>query len=408
MFDVFSNEEFVTALAKENNSLTEKIKEFLKNIIADLRNMMKHFTDSPELTALREQTKVLEDINRGFISAFQIATQEMQKNLQNTQKNTASRTDVTEKAENGTQDSGVRFSYVGLTKDGRRVYISGFDKTIPEAERIAIFKKRIATIFNLGTVELKTDVKKITIMGDRFTAQKNLYGDLYKTDSEGKAKINSLYDLADILATSKYISSAKGKEPSYANPSIKPKNKAHEGVKYWYKFKNEIVFDGVPYTVTFSIRDKGTKQYQYLIEFKENKTPGLSNTAVKSLLRTDQISYTNNVPQNNIGVNNNSMQNGSDDTQNRKSIKLSSSAERLLKSSPELQMVIKNLQQQTKLSHGYIPEAKRIHSYAYELRKTCESTLNVAEIEKDLRDIYEVLASMSGSEGYRYATEPFA
>ena len=77
----------------------------------------------------------------------------------------------------------------------------------------------------------------------------------------------------------------------YANPALKPKNKAHKGVKYWYKFKNEIDFDGVPYTVIFKIRDKGSEQYQYLIEFKENKTPGLSNTAVKSLLRTDQMSY---------------------------------------------------------------------------------------------------------------------
>ena len=77
----------------------------------------------------------------------------------------------------------------------------------------------------------------------------------------------------------------------YANPALKPKNKAHKGVKYWYKFKNEIVFDGVPYTVIFNIRDKGGEQYQYLIDFKENKTPGLSNTAVKNLLRADQMSY---------------------------------------------------------------------------------------------------------------------
>lgn len=40
------------------------------------------------------------------------------------------------------------------------------------------------------------------------------------------------------------------------------------------------MFDGVPYTVIFNIRDKGNEQYQYLIDFKENKTPGISNTAV--------------------------------------------------------------------------------------------------------------------------------
>ena len=121
-------------------------------------------------------------------------------------------------------------------------------------------------------------------------------------DGEKEARINSLYDLADILATSKYDPSATAKEPSYANPALQPKNKAHKDVKYWYKFRNEIVFDGVPYTVTFNIRDKGSEQYQYLIELKENKTPGLNNTAVKSLVPTDQVSYNANITQKDTNV----------------------------------------------------------------------------------------------------------
>ena len=40
--------------------------------------------------------------------------------------------------------------------------------------------------------------------------------------------------------------------------------------------------------VTFYIRDKGKDQY--LIDFKEDKTPGLSNTAVKKLVGAD-LSY---------------------------------------------------------------------------------------------------------------------
>lgn len=192
-------------------------------------------------------------------------------------------------------DSDNSLQYIGDTKDGRRCYQTSFDSSVSMNERIAYFKKRVATIFNLGAVELKTDVKRIRIKGDAFTAQKNLYGDDVARDGEKEARVNSLYDLADILATAEYDSKATAKEPSYANPALKPKNKAHKDVKYWYKFRNEIVFDGVPYTVTFNIRDKGSEQYQYLIEFKENKTPGLSNTAVKSLLRTDQVSYEDNI-----------------------------------------------------------------------------------------------------------------
>ncbi len=189
------------------------------------------------------------------------------------------------------------FSYIGDTADNRRCYVSGFDSRLTMDEKIKLFKDRIATIFNLGAVELKTGVKKIQIRGDRFTSQKNLFGDKTGEPGEYEAKINSLYDLADILATSTYDSNATSMESSYANPNIKPKNAAHKGVKYWYKFKNNIVFDGVPYKVTFNIRDKGKEQYQYLIDFKEDKTPGLSNTAVKSLLRADQASYDNSIPQ---------------------------------------------------------------------------------------------------------------
>ena len=186
-------------------------------------------------------------------------------------------------------------SYIGDTKDGRRCYRSGFDDSVNMDERIKLFKERIATIFNLGAVELKTDVKKIKIRGDRFTAQKNIYGDKMKTPKEQESKVNALYDLADILASSTYDPNATSTDPSYINPSIKPKNPAHKNVKYWYKFRNNIVFDGIPYTVTFNIRDKGKEQFQYLIDFKEDKTPGLSNTAVKNLLRADQASYSNSI-----------------------------------------------------------------------------------------------------------------
>lgn len=109
--------------------------------------------------------------------------------------------------------------------------------------------------------------------------------------------------MADILATTKYDGNATQTKPNYANRSIKPKNTAHKNVKYWYKFRNEIVFDDVPFTVTFNIRDKGKEQYQYLIDFKENKTPGLSNTAVKDLLRADQASHAISIPDSSEKIN---------------------------------------------------------------------------------------------------------
>ena len=113
--------------------------------------------------------------------------------------------------------------------------------------------------------------------------------------------IRSLRSLTEFAGANiaAYVPTATTPEDSYINPSNPPKNKAHKNVKYWYKFRNRIVLDGVSYTVTFNIRDKGKEQLQYLIEFKEDKTPGLSHTVHKSDLRqTDQTSYSNSVPQN--------------------------------------------------------------------------------------------------------------
>lgn len=203
----------------------------------------------------------------------------------------------TSEIENKKASQNERGEIIGLTKDGRRVYKSGFDSSVNMDKRIELFKERIATIFNLGAVELKTDIKKLQIKGDKFTSKKNLFGDKKGDPGEYEAKINALYDLADILATSKYLPDETQPEESYKNPSEKPKNAAHKDVKYWYKFENNIVFDDVPYTVTFNIRDKGKDQYQYLIDFKEDKTPGVNNTATKSLLQAYQASYDNSISQ---------------------------------------------------------------------------------------------------------------
>ncbi len=208
----------------------------------------------------------------------------------------------------------VQFSFIGVDRDGRRKYESGFGDDVPMETREKLFKERIATIFNLGAVELRTDVKKIVVNGDRFTAKKNLRGDAYATQEEFQAKINALYDLADILQTSEYLPDKTQKEPSYEDPTIPPKNDAHKGVKYWYKFQNKIELDGTPYTVTFNIRDKGKEQYQYLIDFKKEGHL-VNHTTANSLRQAYQMPTDSTVPQNDGGVNTQYMQNGTKNSQ---------------------------------------------------------------------------------------------
>ena len=212
---------------------------------------------------------------------------------------------------------GIAFAFVGKNKNGIRKYETDFPSDMPQTERERLFKERLATIFNLGAVELKTDVKKIKVQADRFTYQKNKYGDIGESRDKA-AKINGLYDLADILETSKFKSS--NIESSYADSTNAPKNAAHKDVKYWYKFENHIMLDGVPYKVVFNIRDKGKEQYQYLIEFSSEdslstkKKATASDTAAKEQLRAiDNRPSDTTVAQKNSGVNSKYTQNSKKD-----------------------------------------------------------------------------------------------
>ena len=214
-------------------------------------------------------------------------------------------------------DGAISFAFTGTNKSGVREYKTDFPSDMPQTERERLFKERLATIFNLGAVKLKTDVKKIKVQADRFTYQKNKYGDIGESRDKA-AKINALYDLADILETSKFKSS--NIESSYADSTNDPKNAAHKDVKYWYKFENHIMLDGVPYKVVFNIRDKGKEQYQYLIEFSSEgslstkKKATASDTAAKEQLRAiDNRPSNTTVSQKNSDVNTQFMQNSKND-----------------------------------------------------------------------------------------------
>ncbi|MEG2570127.1 MAG: hypothetical protein RSA70_01700 [Clostridia bacterium] len=156
------------------------------------------------------------------------------------------------------------------------------------------------TIFNLGAVSKKIDVKKINVFGDKYTISKNLFGDIYASDEEKRAKINALYDMADILNRAEFI--GKRPEPSYAS-DVPPKNAAHEGVKYWHKFKTDIILDGAPYTVIFNICDKGKEQFAYLIEFKEKERPTCHTVNKDFGLKMSSALSNTKIPQAESGVN---------------------------------------------------------------------------------------------------------
>ncbi|MBE7048909.1 MAG: hypothetical protein E7393_06045 [Ruminococcaceae bacterium] len=273
----FGDESFVNKLARENSGFAQRI----LNAIRDFFDKVGGFFSPKSYTGrVSEATEV-----GGFSDATLRKAERMLEKALNQQMKSPS---YAEKAE-------AKFSYIGKTKSGIRKYKSDFPVDMPMDDRIGLFKKRISTIFNLGVVELQTDTKKIKVLGDKFTFKKNMFGDEVSTPLEASARINSLYDLSDILSHSKYV--GKEIEPSYADSNVAPKNDAHKGVKYWYKFKNTIYFDGIKYDVTFSIRDKGKEQYEYFIDFKTKEDGSNQPYSQKDLrLALDEPSSSYSIP----------------------------------------------------------------------------------------------------------------
>lgn len=111
MFDVFSNERFINSLVKGNKTLAQKVCDFIKELLGEIRNMIKNYHNSPEMEALKEMKVLLDDINLNFEHQFEIASENATRaknaELQSTAENS-------EQKNNTTDDSGVKYSFAGV------------------------------------------------------------------------------------------------------------------------------------------------------------------------------------------------------------------------------------------------------------------------------------------------------
>ena len=139
-------------LKETDKTLWQKLKEVIHNMLETLKSVIKVYSEygptSKEAQYVLEfSTEAQETLAKLYAEAFVDASQ----NYQQTQKNTT------------TDDCGVKIMLRGFTKDGRRIYETNFANNVSIDERIKEFKYKIATVFNLGAVELKTNVKKLKL-----------------------------------------------------------------------------------------------------------------------------------------------------------------------------------------------------------------------------------------------------
>lgn len=452
MFDVFSNEKFVKDLVEKNRTLAQKLKDVLQKFLQQLRNMMNSFKDSAEMNALREQTEVLEEIRSSFHNALRVASTEMQSSLKNEQKNTASRKNITEKAGNGTQFNENRkslkikytngyeeqvisareltnekaidylikakkgellgSSYIPVRKDTPQVIVdtlAEINQTIenyPLVMQVRKAQQSMRNEYKTASKKFGTNVRKHGLKPEEIIEIINNLDNpnliIYQTERKGKdgkslpdnvaVFVNYIFDEAEGLAVLEFDSLI---DPEFIDKNIGD-TAYHTVVTV---FKPDTFRDGIPFDYAEELLSNPNN---FELEIKQRQS-SQSVTREKHPNTLSELSSNTNLPQNDNGVNSNSMQQAEENSRNPKSIKMSSSAREALESNPELKLVFENLQKQMQHSEGYIPDGKRIHQFAVKLRKDTETTLPVAELESDLQGIYKVLASIEDSEGYEYA-----
>ncbi len=597
MFDVFSNEKFIKSLVTENRTLAQKIKDFLTDLISELREMITHFHASEEMNALRKQTVVLEDINASFISALEAATKNMQETLSDKTKNTATKDGVRysikktskmpyanqiEQIENQ-QLNGSNSLYIGIPS--AQLQSAGFSNNPFAMNQSDYRKSRRKSSPNKNyskhavkrkffeqlpqklneAVMFIDNGKKVTVVTDNLMIDTNgnpsyIVAGVWKNQPMDDGYINqikSVYPLDDFIKRitesaesgnlviinknkandllapigiqpsqrSRIINLAKDSISQYSEKSSEIDNQYFEAVECGdmetaqklveqvakengydspllyhgtlnFGFTEFDISKGFIFATsdnalvsTYSavdgsrsltdlkynqddnpendirrgnyalyaklgkslVLDCERKNYENLFNIKSNlveseentelikeleklhvtddmarlaKAYGYDSVVFKNIEDTGHFSYSEMVGDVYVLFDSSDVKSADtvtydgdgniiplsqrfneDNKDIRRSIKLTQKAQQVLDENPELKNAFQNLQNELGLTKGFVPEGKTIHKYAAQLKKDNPSNVSVAEIESDLREIYSVLSSMSGSEGYEYAAD---
>ncbi len=400
MFDVLSNEKIVESLVKTNETLAQKIVNFFKDFLKEIKNMLNNFHNSSQLEALREYKVLVEQINDYFSYYLGVASDNAEKvknaELQSTAENSEQKNNITE-------NSDVKYSFksIDLENVSKKYGITNLK------DYIQVQKKVIEKLTETGFLN-QNGTKLITNKATGIDIVINKSG-IKETFGKGKryefqSRENKILKLATVEFLDEVIENAVvyGKSENYHNKDSK--------VEYLY-LKYDVMINGKRYTIAADVRmspDKNkfwlhriydaTKENQQSFGEAKNNTLNhpyltIADKAIKS--------------QNYSNVNENEEKSEKTDVENEKSVKslkLSADAKKVLEENPELKSAFLYLQSQFKLVKDYVPSEEQLMNYAKQLKKQTSTTIDVYELKNDLRDIYTVLQSMTDSRGLEYAS----
>lgn len=243
-------------LAKENRSLAQKIRDWLREWVENLKTAIEGLqAERTESRAMMQYAQELQEIwDNALVDAARNARGAVQENAP---------AEVKQQARVGTDE-----------KSGKPIYQSNFPKGTPKAakaQRILSLiqnvwsKKPISLVVqnadgSARTIEAKFDPTFDKGENTRTDASKLMGGNRHGSASEQRVTLDLADDYYEIAAESTY---------NYSKSEMGKTSPTHEGVKQWHYFINDILFqeygekETTPYRVTINVKERSDGEFVY-------------------------------------------------------------------------------------------------------------------------------------------------
>lgn len=243
-------------LAKENRSLAQKIRDWLREWVESLKTAIEGLqAERTESKAMMQYAQELQKIwDDALVDAVRNNRGVAQEN---------SPTEVRQQARIGTD-----------RESGKPIYQSNFPKGTPKAakaQRILSLiqnvwsKKPISLVVrnadgSTRTIDAKFDPTYSEVRGVQTDARKLMGGNRHGTSGEQRVTLDLADDYYEIVAESTY---------NYSKSETGKSSATHDGVKQWHYFINDILFqeygekETTPYRVTINVKERSDGNYVY-------------------------------------------------------------------------------------------------------------------------------------------------
>lgn len=250
----------VEQLAKENRSLAEKIRDWLREWVENLKIALEGLqADRTESRAMMQYARELQEI-------WDNALMDAARNNRG-----AGTTTTKNQARIGTDE-----------ESGRPIYQSNFPKGTPKAakaERILDLiqnvwsKKPIPLVIRntdgtVRTIKAKFDPTYDEKSGAKSDASKIMGGNRHGSASEQRVTLDLADDYYEIAENSAY---------NYSKDETGKESSTHQGVKQWHYFVNDILFQEfgenktTPYRVTINVKERSDGSFVYSFNAEKQK-----------------------------------------------------------------------------------------------------------------------------------------